>query len=63
LGRFELGLERQHVADAGLRVSVNDKDLLAVIGRQRLGKCEDKGRLSDAALGVHDGDGVTHTEF
>ena len=52
----------QHGADAGVGIRVDDQHLLAVVGRQRLGQREDKARLADAALRIHDGNGIAHAE-
>ena len=62
LDGLQLLLAHQHVADAGLGVGVDHEDLLAVVVGQRLGQRQDERRLADAALGVHDGDGIAHPE-
>ena len=57
---FQRLLPHQHVADAGLGVGVDDENAPAVVVGQGLGEGEHKRRLANAALGVHDGDGVAH---
>ena len=52
----------QHGADAGVGIGVDDQHPLAVVGGQRLGQREDERRFSDAALGVHYGNGIAHAK-
>ena len=60
LDRLQPVAAHQHGADAGVGIGVDHQHLLAVVGRQRLGERQDERRLADAALGVHDRDGVAH---